>query len=166
MRLFLAPFRDFLTVILHRGPRNDFLFSIPIYFSYCFNLDFYFPFSLWTVNPFLFGLLFPFSFWTLISLLTFITLLFLFGLYFPFFFGLLFNFGHILDFFQNFLFRLLAAAGIFISFFIYTFTLQPTTSVRQWSHLTFHLDLLIWNLYWGAFTCLMFFGCFWPTYQP
>ena len=62
----------FLTAILHRGLRNDFFFQ----FQFTFSI------LIWTfIFPFLFGLLFPF--------------------YFPirFLFVLLFNCGHILDFF-------------------------------------------------------------------
>jgi hypothetical protein len=53
--------RRFLTAILHRGLRNCFfLFYASFTFSN-FYLDFYFPFSNWTlISHFLFGLLFPF----------------------------------------------------------------------------------------------------------
>ena len=99
--------RAFLTAILHRGLRNDFLifqflqFTFSNFYLYfclpfsfwtlisLFSLDFYFPFFLWTfIFPFLFGLLF--SFWSSISFLdffvhfqTFISLLSL-DFYFPF----------------------------------------------------------------------------------
>ena len=80
---------EFLTTIFHRGLRNDF-FSQPIYllfpisiwsFISLFSLDFYFTF--------LFGLLF-----SLFSLDFYFSLIF---------FRLLFNRGHILDFFHFFI---------------------------------------------------------------
>ena len=100
---------SFLTVILHRGLRNDFFFSIPIWtFISLSSLDFYFPFSLWT----------------------FISLLFLFSLfslvfYFPFSL-FLFNRGHILDFFQIFSYHFLAAGRMFAK------SLDPTLFIRPW----------------------------------
>ena len=84
---------EFLTAILHHGLRNDFFFfQFHFTLSNC-CLDFYFLFSLWTFIS-LFSLSFYFPF---ISLFAFIYF------YFYFLFGLLFNRGHILDFFIFFL---------------------------------------------------------------
>ena len=87
----------FLTAFLHRSLWDVFFFHFNQFTFSNFCLDFYYPC--------LFGLLLPFSLWTFISFSPFFFGPFLFGLLFPFplfLLGLLFNRGHILDFFQFF----------------------------------------------------------------
>ena len=87
--------RSFLTAILHRGLRICFFFTSHLHF--------------------LFGLLFPFSLWSFISLFyldIFFSIFFHFfcnslSFLFQFFIiSFLFNRGHILNFFQIFLYRI------------------------------------------------------------
>ena len=92
----------FVLITINEFIRCFHQFVLPINFfdrdftSWSWEL-FFFSFQPIYFFQFLLGLFFPFSLCTFISLF-----LFFFGLFLPFLFGLLFNRGHILDFFQFF----------------------------------------------------------------